>query len=130
MQKIQIIIAAIFWMYCSKNILFLLPLFKKRKSHKTLNFSYPGSGKVLTSTKIIISGKKCCRCLMQNRLKYLWAQFGYDWTKNKEMVGGREKRGEWTPVTYLTFKKLNHCRVKNAKSSQFCWHHQSCNHIY
>ena len=23
---------------------------------------------------------------MQNSLKYLWAQFVYDWTKNKEMV--------------------------------------------
>ena len=25
---------------------------------------------------------------MQNSLKYLCAQFGYDWTKNKEMAKG------------------------------------------
>ena len=61
---------AIFWMYGSKNILLMFPLFKKRKSHKFSNFS----------AKVIISGQKYCRHLMQDS-----AQFGYDWTKNKEM---------------------------------------------
>ena len=91
MQKIQVIIAevllcAIFWMYISKNMLFMLPLFKEQKSHKFSNFSYPGSRKVLISAKIMISGQKCCCFLMQDSLKYLCAQFGYKWTKNKEMV--------------------------------------------
>ena len=53
---------------------------------------------------------------MQGSLKYLCTQFGYDWTKNKEMV----KDGGVGPVdappphipTYLTFKKPNPCRVK------------------
>ena len=73
---------AIFWMYGSKNILFMLPLFKKRQSHKFSNLSYLGSRKVLPSAKIMISGQKC------HNLKYLCAKFGYDWTKNKEMMKG------------------------------------------
>ena len=102
---------AIFWMYGSKNILFMLPLFEKRKSHKFSNSSYPGSRKVLTSAKIIISGQKCCRHLMQESLKkYLCEQFGYDWTKNKEMVKG----GSNGPPTYLTSKKSNLCRVQEV----------------
>ena len=95
-----------FWMYGSKSILFTLPLFKKQKSHKFSIFSYPGLRKVLTSAKIIISDKKCCRRLMEDSLKYLCAQSGYDWTKNKEMVKG-------DPPTYLISKKPNHFRVKN-----------------
>ena len=46
-------------MYGSKNILFILSLFKKQKSHKFANFSYPGLRKVLTSAKVMISGQKC-----------------------------------------------------------------------
>ena len=65
--------------------LFMLPCFKKRKSRKFSNFSYPGSRKVLISVKIMISGQKCCCYLMQDSLKYLCIQFGYNWTKNKEM---------------------------------------------
>ena len=67
-------------MYGSKNIyhLFMLPLFKKQKKHKFSNFSYPGSGKDMTSAKIMISGQKCCPHLKDNGLKHLFAQFGYD----------------------------------------------------
>ena len=97
---------AIFWMYGSKNILFMFPLFKKRKSHEFSNFSRPGSRKVLTSAKII-SGQKCRR-LMQDNLKYLCVQFGYDWTKNKEW---------WRRInlTYLTSKMPNSCRIKKKE---------------
>ena len=85
---------------------FMLPWFKKQKSHKFSNFSYPGSRKVLISAKIIISGQKCCCHLMQDSLKYLCIQFGYNWTKNKEMVKGVGGGGfQWTPRTYLTSKK-------------------------
>ena len=108
---------AIFWMYGSKNILFMLLLFKKRKSHKFSNFSYPGSGKVLTSAESIISGQKYCCDLMHYCLKYLFAQFGYDWTKNKEMVKeegrGRGGGGPMDIPTYLTSKKPNPCRVNS-----------------
>ena len=99
---------AIFCMYGSENFLFMLLLFKKQKGHKFSNFSYPGSRKVLTSAKIITSGQKCCHYLMQDSLKYQCAQFGYDWTKNKEMVKGGV---QWIPPTYLTSKKPNPCRV-------------------
>ena len=45
---------------------------------------------------------------MQDSLKYLCAQFDYDWTKNKEMAKG----GPMDPhPTYLTSKKPNLCRV-------------------
>ena len=67
--------------------------FKKQKSHRSSNFFYPGSRKVLNSAKIMISGQKCCRHLIQESLKYLCAQFGYDLTKNKEIV----KRGSNGP---------------------------------
>ena len=77
-------------MYGSKNILFMFPLFKKRRNHKFSNYCYPGSRNMLTSVKITISGQKCCRHLMQDNLKYLCAQFGYNWAKNKKMV---KKRG-------------------------------------
>ena len=77
-----------FWMYGSKNILFIFPLFKKEKRHIFSNFYHSGSRKVLTSAKIVISDQKCCRYLMQDSLKYLCAQFGYYLTKNKEMVKG------------------------------------------
>ena len=110
-------------MYGSKNILFLLPLFEKRKSHTFSIFSYPGSTKVLTSAKIRIPSQKCCRHfhLMQDCLKYLCAQFGSDSTKNKEMVKGGGGR-EWSNAlpscypTYLTSKKPNSCRVKQLGS--------------
>ena len=65
-------------MYGSKNNLFMHPLFKKRKSHEFSNFSYPGLRKVLTSAKIMISGQKRCRHLMQDSLKYHCAVFGHD----------------------------------------------------
>ena len=115
----------IFWMYGSKNILFLLPLFEKRKSHTFSIFSYPGSRKVLTSAKIRIPSQKCCRHfhLMQDCLKYLCAQFGSDSTKNKEMVKGGGGR-EWSNAlpscypTYLTSKKPNSCRVKQLGKPQ------------
>ena len=60
-----------------KTFLFMPPLFKKQKSYKSLNLSYPGSRKVLTSAKIMIPGQKCCRYLMMDSVKYLCAQFGY-----------------------------------------------------
>ena len=112
-------------MYGSKNILFLLPLFEKRKSHTFSIFSYPGSRKVLTSAKIRIPSQKCCRHfhLMQDCLKYLCAQFGSDSTKNKEMVKGGGGR-EWSNAlpscypTYLTSKKPNSRRVKQLGKPQ------------
>ena len=42
--------------------------------------------KVLVSAKIMISGQKYCRHLVQDSLKYLCEQCGYDWTEYKEMV--------------------------------------------
>ena len=101
---------AIFWMCGSKNTLFMLSLFKKWKSQKFSNFSYPGLRKVLTSAKIIISGQKYWRHLLQDSLKYLCAQFGYDWRENKEMVK-KVSNGPLPPQTYLTSKKPNPCRV-------------------
>ena len=106
---------AIFWMYGSKNILFMFPLFKKPKNHKFSNFSDPGSRKVLTSEKIMIFGQKCFHHLIQDSLKYLCAQFGYDWTKKrygKEGVEGGGSNGPPPLPTYLTSKKPNPCRVK------------------
>ena len=52
-------------------------LFKKRKSKKFSDFSYPGLRKVLTSAKVMIPRQKFIRHLMQDSLKYLCAQFGY-----------------------------------------------------
>ena len=82
MQKIQIIIGEV--LLCNiLNVWFQkyfirASFFKKRKKHKFSNFSYPGLRKALTSAKIITAGRKCCRHLMQDSLKYLCAQFGYD----------------------------------------------------
>ena len=110
------------WIYSSKNILFMFSLFKKRKSHKFSSFSYPGSRKLLTSAKIMISDQKCCCHLMQDSLKYLCIQVGYDWTKNKEMFKGVEEGGvlmDPLPLpTYLTSKKPNPCRVN---SENYCY---------
>ena len=68
MQKVQRITAEVLLrnilnVWFQKHFILLL-LFKKRKSHKFSNFSYPGSRKVLTSAKIMISRQKCCRHLM------------------------------------------------------------------
>ena len=89
MQKMQIIIAEvllckIFNLWFQKHFI-MVPLFKKRKSHKFSNFSYPGSRKVLISAKIMIPGQ------------------------NKEMVQGGPM--DPSPPTYLTSKKPNACRV-------------------
>ena len=99
-------------MYSSKNILFMLPLFKKQKGHTISSFSYPGSRKVLTSAKIIISGQKYYRNLMQDSLKYLFAQFGYDWAKNKEIVKGVERGAGPMPSKLSNLRKSQLCRVK------------------
>ena len=90
-------------MYGSKNILFMLPLFKKERINfklkfqiKFSNFSYPGSREVLISAKIMISRQKCCCHLMQDSVQYLCAQCGYD----------------------LTSKKPNHCRIKKVATTK------------
>ena len=103
------------WMYGSKNILFMLPLFNKQKSHKFSNFPYPGSRKVLTSTKTMISSQKCCRYLMLDSVKYLCALFGYDWTKVKKLwLGEGGDPMDHPPSTYLTSKKSNRCSVNQV----------------
>ena len=56
----------------------------RNKKNKFSNFSYPGSRKDMPSAKIMISGQKCCRHLIDDGLKHLCAQFGYDWTRNKD----------------------------------------------
>ena len=60
---------------------------------------------------------------MQDSLKYICAQFGYDWTKNKEMVKEGVGVGGYNgpSPTYLTSKKLNPCRVKMKKSKKICF---------
>ena len=45
---------------------------------------------------------------MQDSLKYLCAQFGYIWTKNKEMVKGVSNG----PPNLYNLQKSNPCRVK------------------
>ena len=119
--------SAIFWIYGSKNILFMFTLFKKQKNHKFSSFFYPVSRKVLTSATIIISGQKCCCHLMQDSLKYLCAQFGYDWTKNKEILREVTHRlpHPTPPPLYLTSKKPNTCRVKPI----YTWKNKSRNTI-
>ena len=86
-----------------KTFLFMPPLFKKQKSHKSSNLSYPYSRKVLTSAKIMISGQKCCRHLMLDSVKYF--------VHNLVTV-------QWTPSTHLTSKKHNPCWV-NIISGNF-----------
>ena len=98
---------AIFWMHGSKNILFMFPLFKKRKSHEFSNFSCPGSRKVRTSAKITISGQKC-RHLMQDNLKYLW----YNLVTIEQKI---EKWWRRINPTYLTSKMPNSCRIKKKE---------------
>ena len=49
---------------------------------------------------------------MQDSLKYLCAQFGYDWTKNKEMVKMGSNGPPPSPQTYLTSKKPNPSKFK------------------
>ena len=88
---------AIIRMYGSKNILFIFPLFKKKKSDR----------KVVA--KILISGQTFCHHLMKATLKYLCAQLGCSWTKNKEM--GRRGGGG---------KKPNPCRVKAVNWCHLC----------
>ena len=107
--------SAIFWIYGSKNILFMFTLFKKQKNHKFSSFFYPVSRKVLTSATIIISGQKCCCHLMQDSLKYLCAQFGYDWTKNKEILREVTHRlpHPTPPSLYLTSKKQEQNHLEN-----------------
>ena len=51
---------------------------------------------------------------MQDSLKYLCSQFGYDWTKNKEMVKGEGGGSNGPPLIYLTSKKPNPCRVNGG----------------
>ena len=108
-------------MYGSKNILFMLPLIEKQKSHKLPNFSYPVSKKVLTSAKIMISGKKCSHHLMQASLKYLCAQFCYDWTEIKEMDKERgQSNGPLSPNLFNLQKKPNSCSVNEADRCKPC----------
>ena len=61
---------------------------------------------------------------MQDRLKYLCAQFGYGWTKNKEMV----KVGSNGPPSSNLFnlQKPNPCRVKWLLFTVFLYNNHLC----
>ena len=101
---------AIFWMYGSKNILFVFPLSRKWRSQNFWNFPYPGAIKLLSSVEIIISGQKCCPHLKQT----VWSIFVHNLAtieqKTKKYWSG--VRGLMDPLpTYLTSKNPNPCRV-------------------
>ena len=111
---------SLFWMYGSKNILFMLPLIKKQKSHKLPNFSYPVSKK----------------CWPQQKLWYLAKNVPTIWCRPvcsifvHNFVTIEQKIKKWTrrggspmdpfPPTYLTSKKPNSCSVKEADRCKPC----------
>ena len=99
-------------MYRSKNILFMLPLFKKRKSHKFSNFSYPGSRKVLTSAKVWYLAKNVvviwCWTVWSN---FVHISLMIEQKIKKWWRGGSNGH----PPTYLTSKKPNPFRVNWQK---------------
>ena len=51
---------------------------------------------------------------MQDSLKYPCAQFGYDWTKNKEMVKGEPNGHSLPPSNLFNLQKPNPCKVNKS----------------